>query len=84
MAATVTIELPFGMTSPDDTKPDERKLVIAAQRGSSEWRSHLERDLEPARVVVVHRGALDLYTAPGVVGTRLPGRLTFAGTEIAV
>jgi ribosome biogenesis GTPase / thiamine phosphate phosphatase len=51
---------------------------------SAEWHSHLERGLEPARVVAVHRGALDLYTAAGVVRTRLPGRLTFAATDIAV
>jgi ribosome biogenesis GTPase len=59
-------------------------FALSAVGWSAEWRSHLERDLEPARVVVVHRGALDVYTAAGVVRTRLPGRLIFAGTDIAV
>jgi ribosome biogenesis GTPase len=57
---------------------------LSALGWRTEWRSHLERELEPARVVAVHRGALDLYTAAGVVRTRLPGRLIFAGTDVAV
>jgi RNA polymerase sigma-70 factor (ECF subfamily) len=36
MTAAIAIEQPFGMSSFSDAKPDERALVIAAQRGSSE------------------------------------------------
>jgi ribosome biogenesis GTPase len=59
-------------------------FALSALGWSSEWSSHLEGDLEPARVVAVHRGAVDVYTAAGVVRTRLPGRVIFAGTDIAV
>ena len=57
---------------------------LGALGWSSAWRRHLERGLEPARVVAVHRGALDVYTATGVVRTRLPDRLDSAATDIAV
>jgi len=40
--------------------------------------------LEPARVVTVHRGELDVYTAAGIVRVKLPGRLVFDGTDLAV
>jgi ribosome biogenesis GTPase len=51
---------------------------------SAGWRGELERDLEPARVVAVHRGALDLYTAAGVVRARPPGGSGFAAIDVAV
>ena len=51
---------------------------------SAAWRGDLERGLEPARVVAVHRGELDLYTAAGVVRARPPARAGFAAVDVAV
>jgi ribosome biogenesis GTPase len=48
------------------------------------WRGDLERELEPARVMAVHRGALELYTAAGVVRARPPAGAGFAAVEVAV
>ena len=51
---------------------------------SAGWRGDLEPDLEPGRVVAVHRGALDLYTAAGLVRARPPGGPGFAVIDVAV
>ena len=51
---------------------------------SAGWRDDLEGDLEPGRVVAVHRGALDLYTAAGVIRARPPGGSGFAAVDVAV
>jgi ribosome biogenesis GTPase len=52
------------------------------------WNTDLAAELdpghEPGRVVTVHRGALDVYTAGGVVRTQLPGRMLFDATDVAV
>jgi ribosome biogenesis GTPase / thiamine phosphate phosphatase len=51
---------------------------------SAGWSGGLEGELEPARVIAVHRGALDLYTADGVVRARPPGGSGFAVIDVAV
>jgi ribosome biogenesis GTPase len=40
--------------------------------------------LEPGRVVTVHRGELDVYTARGIERSKMPGRLLFDATDLAV
>ena len=57
---------------------------LGALGWSAEYADHLDPGLEPGRVVTVHRGALDVATADGILRTRLPGRLVFDGTDIAV
>ena len=59
-------------------------LDLSVLGWSAGWRRDLERDLEPGRVVAVHRGALDLYTAAGVVRARPPGGSGFAAIDVAV
>jgi ribosome biogenesis GTPase len=45
---------------------------------------NLPPGLEPGRVVTVHRGELDVYTARGVERLRMPGRMLFDATDLAV
>src|SRR6188472_3874231 len=65
MTAAITIELPYGMTSFTEGRPDERALVIAAQRGSSEAfaslvRLHQRRAYAVCRAIVLtHEDAED-------------------------
>src|SRR5262245_27636225 len=65
MTAALTVRTPFGMTSFSDAKPDERALVIAAQRGSSESfaalvRLHQRRAYAVCRAIVLtHEDAED-------------------------
>src|SRR3954471_4363685 len=65
MTAATTIELPYGMTSYSDGKPDERALVIAAQKGVSEAfaslvRLHQRRAYAVCRAIVLtHEDAED-------------------------
>ena len=49
MAAATAIELSDGMTATSDAKADERALVIAAQRGSSEAFASLVRNYSSDR-----------------------------------
>jgi RNA polymerase sigma-70 factor (ECF subfamily) len=64
MTAAITIPLPFGMPA-SDAKPDERALVIAAQRGNSEAfanlvRIHQRRAYAVCRAIVLtHEDAED-------------------------
>jgi RNA polymerase sigma-70 factor (ECF subfamily) len=64
-AAAVTFEPSYGMTSPSDARADERALVIAAQRGSSEAfaalvRLHQRRAYAVCRAIVLtHEDAED-------------------------
>ena len=51
---------------------------------SSELADNLEPGLVPARVSAAHRAAFDVYTAEGVVRTRLPGRLMHENADVAV
>lgn len=44
----------------------------------------LDPGLEPGRVAAVHRGAIDVHTATGLVRTGLPGRMFHDGTDLAV
>ncbi len=65
MTAATTIELPFGMSPAADVKPDERALVVAAQRGSSDAfaqlvRLHQRRAYAVCRAIVLtHEDAED-------------------------
>ena len=65
MTAATTIELPYGMTSSTTPRPDERALVIAAQRGSSDAfaslvRLHQRRAYAVCRAIVLtHEDAED-------------------------
>jgi RNA polymerase sigma-70 factor (ECF subfamily) len=65
MTAAITIELPFGMPSVSDARSDERALVIAAQKGSSEAfaqlvRVHQRRAYAVCRAIVLtHEDAED-------------------------
>ena len=58
MAAATAIELSDGMTATSDAKADERALVIAAQRGSSDAfaslvRLHQRRAYAVCRAIVL-------------------------------
>jgi RNA polymerase sigma-70 factor (ECF subfamily) len=65
MAAATAIELSDGMTATSDAKADERALVIAAQRGSSDAfaslvRLHQRRAYAVCRAIVLtHEDAED-------------------------
>ena len=65
MAAATAIELSDGMTASSDAKADERALVIAAQRGSSDAfaslvRLHQRRAYAVCRAIVLtHEDAED-------------------------
>ncbi len=48
------------------------------------WRVELERGLEPARVVAVHRGEVDISTTAGVVRAPTPTASSFAANDVAV
>jgi len=63
--------------------PPPCPLDLGVLGWSAGWRGDLAPDLEPARVMAVHRGALDLYTAAGVVRARPPG-MGFAVVDVAV
>src|SRR5689334_16771869 len=79
MTAATTIELPFGTPSVSDARSDERALVIAAQKGSSEAfaqlvRVHQRRAYAVCRAIVlthedaedaVQEGFLHAYRALG-------------------
>jgi ribosome biogenesis GTPase / thiamine phosphate phosphatase len=45
---------------------------------------NLPAGLEPGRVVTVHRGELDVYTVRGIERSKMPGRLLFDATDLAV
>jgi ribosome biogenesis GTPase / thiamine phosphate phosphatase len=62
----------------------ELPLDLSALGWSAAWQGDLERDLEAARVIAVHRGEVDLYTAAGVVRTRSPGGPGLAAMDVAV
>ena len=51
---------------------------------SPELAANLEPGLVPGRVAAVHRGAFDVWTEPGPVRTRLPGRLMHDGLDVGV
>lgn len=59
-------------------------LDLSVLGWSAGWRGELERGLEPARVMAVHRGTLELYTASGVIRARPPGGSGFALVDVAV
>ncbi|HMA23243.1 MAG TPA: sigma factor, partial [Gemmatimonadaceae bacterium] len=65
MTAASTIELSYGMTAVPDARPDERALVIAAQRGSGDAfatlvRNHQRRAYAVCRAIVLtHEDAED-------------------------
>ncbi len=59
-------------------------LDLSALGWTAAWRADLGPDLEPARVVAAHRGALDLCTAAGVVRARPPGGPGFEAIDVAV
>ncbi len=65
-------------------RPPLRPLDLSELGWSARWRDALQPGLEPARVVAVHRGAIDLYTAAGVVRTPAPGGSGFAPVDVAV
>ncbi len=68
----------------DPPTHDPAAFDLDALGWSAEYAAHLRPGHEPARVVTVHRGALDVASAGGTVRTRLPGRFAFDGTDIAV
>ena len=51
---------------------------------NDELADNLEPGLVPGRVAAAHRAAFDVWTACGVVRTRLPGRLLHDGLDVAV
>ena len=51
---------------------------------NDELAENLEPGLVPGRVAAAHRGAFDVWTEPGPVRTRLPGRLMHDGLDVAV
>ncbi len=57
---------------------------LSALGWSAEWRAELGPGLEPARVIAVHRGEVDLYTAAGVVRAPTPTASSFATNDVAV
>src|SRR3954452_13921377 len=57
---------------------------LAALGWRAEDAEQLAPGTEPARVVTVHRGELDVATAAGTVRVRLPGRFSHEATDIAV
>ena len=56
--------------------------------GTLGWNSELAENLEPGlvpgRVAAVHRGAFDVWTEPGAVRSRLPGRQMHEGLDVGV
>jgi ribosome biogenesis GTPase len=60
------------------------ELDLSALGWSAGRRAELESGLEPARVMAIHRGALDLFTATGVVRAQPPGRAEFELMDVAV
>jgi ribosome biogenesis GTPase / thiamine phosphate phosphatase len=63
---------------------DPTSIDLRALGWSAEHARHLEPGLEPGRVVAVHRGAIDVSTAGGILRTPLPGRFAFDATDVAV
>jgi len=51
---------------------------------NDELAENLEPGLAPGRVAAVHRGAFDVWTEPGSVRTRLPGRAMHDGLDVGV
>ncbi len=51
---------------------------------NAELAEHMEQGLEPGRVTAAHRGGFDVTTSHGNVRARLPGRLVYEGTDVAV
>ena len=57
---------------------------LCALGWTAELADNLEQGREPGRVAAVHRGAFDVATAHGNVRARLPGRMVYAGVDVAV
>lgn len=72
------------MNQLDLGSPDLSSFDLAALGWNAELAESLTPGLEPGRVVTVHRGELDVYVPSGIVRVRLPGRIVFDGTDIAV
>jgi len=57
---------------------------LGALGWNAELADNLEQGLEPGRVTAAHRGGFDVTTSHGNVRARLPGRLVYDGTDVAV
>ena len=57
---------------------------LGALGWNAELAEHMEQGLEPGRVTAAHRGGFDVTTSHGNVRARLPGRLVYEGTDVAV
>jgi len=57
---------------------------LGALGWNAELADNLEQGLEPGRITAAHRGGFDVTTSHGNVRARLPGRLVYDGTDVAV